>query len=416
MTGNGGDIVRQALSGIRVLEVCDELGQYAGKLLADLGADVIKIEPPAGEGSRLVPPFVDDIPDPNRSLSFWYYNTNKRSIILNLADQDADQHAFLDLVRTADIVIEGGRPGRLASLGLGFERMRAARSNLIMCSMTPFGQDGPWSGNLSSDMVALALGGQMNMCGYDPSDAPDAPPIYPQADHGFNTAGHFAAMGMLVALLHRDQTGEGQYIDCSMHEALAGTTELGMPYWLYGGQNILRQTGRHASVARTERWVYRARDGRDVLVFGVGRDSSTWPKVKRWLQGHGFGFQLDEARFDDPQRRQPGRGSPEAREIMETVAAFIAATDAETVYREAQAIDQAWGVVRTPDETVDDPHWWDRSFFVDAPVPGDESRFAAMPGAPYLLSATPWTLTRPAPNLGEHTDELLAEIASTVGS
>ena len=151
MTGNGGDIVRQALSGIRVLEVCDELGQYAGKLLADLGADVIKIEPPAGEGSRLVPPFVDDIPDPNRSLSFWYYNTNKRSIVLNLADQDADQHAFFDLVRTADIVLEGGRPGRLASLGLGFERMRAARSNLIMCSMTPFGQDGPWSGNLSSE-------------------------------------------------------------------------------------------------------------------------------------------------------------------------------------------------------------------------------------------------------------------------
>ncbi len=398
--GTGG-----ALDGIRILEVCDELGQYAGKLLADLGADVIKIEPPSGSAARAATPHVEGAP--GESASFWYYNTNKRSIVLDLESSEEDRAAFRELAEHADVVLEGGAPGRLAALGIGYDTLRGTNPALIHCAVTPFGQDGPWANYHSSDMVALALGGQMNMCGYDPEDLPGAPPTYPQVDHGYNTAGHFATVGILVALLHRDATGQGQFIDCSMHEALAGTTELGMPYWLYSGQNIIRQTGRHASVARTERWVYHAKDGRDVLVFGVGRDPSTWPKVKKWLQASGFGAQLDEERFASPLARQPGRGSLEAKELMAVVAEFIANTDAETVYREAQALDQAWGVVRAPDETLADPHWADRGFFVEAPVPGRPGTSAKMPGAPYTLSATPWSLRRPAPGLGEHNGEVL---------
>jgi benzylsuccinate CoA-transferase BbsE subunit len=120
-------------------------------------------------------------------------------------------------------------------------------------------------------------------------------------------------------------------------------------------------------------------------------------------------MQLDEERFNDPIARQPGRGAPEAKELMGVVRDFIAATPAEQVYREAQAIDQAWGVVRAPDETISDPHWADRGFFVEAPIPGRTGEQAVMPGAPYTLSATPWSLRRAAPALGADSAEILGK-------
>lgn len=399
------------LADLRVIELCDELGQLAGKLLADMGADVIKVEPPSGSTARAIGPFARDVPGPNRSLNFWYYNTNKRSIVLDLAASGADRDAFRSLVSGADVLIESNPPGWLPGLGLGYDELCSGNPGLIMCSITPFGQDGPWRDFQSTDMVALALGGQMMMNGYDPEDADGAPPIRGHGDQGFNTACFTASHGILAALLHRDATGEGQYIDCSMHEALACTTEVAMPYYLYRRENVQRQTGRHASVRRTERWMHRARDGRDILVFGVGRDNKSWQEIKRWFQSQGIGMQFDEPRFDDPANRQPGRGAPEAGEVMAAVAQFIAANDAEDVYRGGQARDQAWGIVRAPDENLADEHWWDRGFF--ALVSGEGiAEPCAMPGAPYLFSATPWELRRPAPRLGEHTDEVLSELTA----
>ena len=396
------------LAGLRVIELCDELGQYAGKLLADLGADVTKVEPPEGSTARGVGPFVRDIPGPNRSLNFWYHNTNKRSVVLDYANDESDRARLCALVDSADILIEDRPPGTLADLGLGYAALSSQHSALISCSITPFGQDGPWSGYRSSDMVALALGGNMNMNGYDPEDAPGAPPIRGHGDQGYQTACHFAVMGILAALFHRDAAGEGQYIDASMHEALNATTEVGLPYWFYKRQDIIRQTGRHASVQRTEPWVYETGDGL-VNVFGVGRDNASWKKIKQWFQAEGYGANFDEPRFDDPRNRQPGRGSPEAAEISREVDRFFHAHKAQEIYRGGQERGQAWGVVRSPDETLDDPHLHDRGFFV--PTTGEGlDREALMPGAPYVLSATPWELRRPAPRLGEHTAEVLAEL------
>jgi len=400
------------LAGIRVIEICDELGQLAGKLLADMGADVIKVEPPGGSTARTIGPFVKDIPGVNRSLNFWYHNTNKRSVVLDLS-LPPDRETAVRLVRTADVVIESNPPGYLASLGLSYDRLRAAMPGLIMCAITPFGQDGPWSGWKSSDLVALALGGPMRMNGYDPEDAPGAPPIRGHGDQGYNTACHFAVMGVLAALLDFDRTGKGQFIDCSMHEALSCTVEVGMPYWFYKRLDVIRQTGRHAAARRTERWLYKARDGRDLILFGVGRDNASWAKLKLWYQSEGFGLQFDDPRFDDPRRRQPGRGSPEAEEIMAETGRFIAAHDSDYVYRGGQSLSQAWGTVRSPDETLDDPHLWDRGFFVMTRGEGVDGE-VAMPGAPYRFSVTPWELRRPAPQLGEHTTEVLAEMGSAV--
>lgn len=396
------------LAGLRVIELCDELGQYAGKLLADLGADVIKVEPPDGSTARTVGPFVRDVPGPNRSLNFWYHNTNKRSVVLDCANSESDRIRLRALIARADILVEDHPPGTLTDLDLGYPALSTQHAALIHCSITPFGQDGPWSGYRSSDMVALALGGNMNMNGYDPEDAPGAPPIRGHGDQGYQTACHFAVMGILAAVFHRDATGEGQYIDASMHEALNATTEVGLPYWFYKRQDIIRQTGRHASVQRTEPWVYETGDGL-VNVFGVGRDNASWKKIKQWFQSEGYGANFDEPRFDDPRNRQPGRGSPEAAEISGEVNRFFHAHKAQEIYRGGQERGQAWGVVRSPDETLDDPHLHDRGFFVPTTGEGMDGE-ALMPGAPYLLSATPWELRRPAPRLGEHTAEVLAEL------
>ena len=398
------------LADVRVIELCDELGQYAGKLLADMGADVIKIEPPDGSSARRVGPFVKDVPGPNRSLNFWYHNTNKRSVILDLEGSPADRERVKQLSASASILLEDRKPGALAALGLGHESLRADNPGLIVCSVTPFGQDGPWAQYGSSDFVALALGGQMAMNGYSPEDAPGAPPIRGHGDQGYNTACHHACHGVLAALLYRDRTGLGQHVDCSMHEALSQTVEVGMPHYLYVREDVTRQTARHAAFRRTEPWLMKAGDGKDLILFGIGRDNTSWRKLKAWYQSRGFGLQFDEERFDSPAARQPGRGSAEAAEINEETRKFIAAHDAEYVYRNGQQIDQAWGSVRSPEETLDDQHFWDRGFFVHTSGEGAPEPLA-MPGPPYWLSATPWELRRPAPKLGEHTAEVLAELA-----
>ncbi len=396
------------LAGLRVIEECGPLGQYAGKLLADMGADVIKVEPPEGSSARRIGPFVKDTPGVNRSLNFWYYNTNKRSVVLDLESSEDDRESFEKLVRTADILIEDCTPGELPALGLGHDAFKDHPA-LIYCSITPFGQDGPWAKYASSDMVGLALGGPMMMNGYDPEDASGAPPIRGHGDQGYNTACHYAVHGILAALLYRDRTGLGQYVDCSMHEALSCTVEVGMPYWLYAREDVVRQTARHAAARRTERWLVHAADGRDLILFGIGRDNSSWRKLKAWFQSHGFGMNFDEERFDAPQSRQPGRGSKEASEVYAEVARFVASQPGEYVYRGGQERDQAWGTIRSPEETLEDAHFWDRGHFVHTTGEGIDAP-AAMPGAPYWFSKTPWELRFPAPKLGEHTSEVLESL------
>jgi benzylsuccinate CoA-transferase BbsE subunit len=396
------------LAGLRVVERCGALGQYAGKLLADMGADVVKVEPPGGSEARAIGPFVDDVPGPNRSLNFWYFNTNKRSVVLDLAEPDGAA-TWRELAAAADVVIEDGRAGELDRLGAGYRAVAPQAPGLIWCAMTPFGQDGPWAEYEATDMVLLALGGAMMMNGYDPEDAEEAPPIRGHGDQGYLTACHYAVQGILAALLWRDRTGEGQFIDCSAHEAISSTTEVALPYWFTQRVNVIRQTGRHAAATRTERWLYRAGDGRWVLVFGVGRDNASWKRIKEWFQSEGFGLQFDEPRFDDPLNRQAARGSPEAAEIFAELGRFIAAHTAEAVYRGGQERRQAWGIVRSPEEALFDPHWDDRGFWAEVEGEGREGRPVRMPGAPYRFGATPWELRRPAPKLGEHTGEVLAE-------
>ncbi|MCI0897466.1 MAG: CoA transferase, partial [Chloroflexi bacterium] len=161
------------LAGVRVLELTGEHAQFCGKLMADLGADVIKIEPPGGQENRNIGPFLDDQPGPERSLHFWHYNTSKRGVTIDITKPEG-QAIFRKLAASAELVLESYPAGRLPELGLGYDILSADNPGLIMCSVTPFGQDGPWRDFQTSDLLHLAAGGQMASSGYDPEDVPDA--------------------------------------------------------------------------------------------------------------------------------------------------------------------------------------------------------------------------------------------------
>ena len=148
---------------------------------------------------------------------------------------------------------------------------------------------------------------------------------------------------------------------------------------------------------------------RHVLIFGVGRDNATWRRIKEWFQSEGFGLQFDEERFDSPLNRQPARGTPEGAEIMAEMGRFIAAHDADFVYRGGQEIGNCAGARPRPEDTIADPHWHNRGFFVEVTGEGLDHP-ALMPGAPYVFSRTPWEMRYPAPKLGEHTAEILAQL------
>ena len=389
------------LTGLRILELSDEKGQFCGKLFGDLGADVIKIEPPDGERNRHVGPFLDDIPHPERSLSFWYYNTSKRGITLNL--QTADGRAlFRRLAATADVILETFRPGYLASLGLDFDSLRAENPGLILCSLTPFGQTGPWRDYLSSDLLHMAAGGEMASCGYDEADVPNAPPIAPGGGNAWHMGCHYAYMAIMAALVFRTVSGQGQYIDVSIHEACALTTESAVANYVYRGEVLRRQTGRHHAPGPTPRTQFRAKDGTYVtaLISG-GLNPRNVKNLADLMDVYGMAGDLQDPKYQDP----AVIAANTAHIIDGLLASFIASVPAEEVYHAAQARGFTWGAVRAPEALLDDAHLHDRNFWKTVEHP-EVGRSFVYPGEAAIYNGSPWGISRRAPLIGEHNGEI----------
>ena len=287
-----------ALEGVRVLEVGGEIGAWCGKLLADMGATVVKVEPPGGDRTRSYEPFYQDEPGPERSLYFWHYNTSKKSLTLDL-DAEAGLDLFRRLVAGADVVLDSHQPGHLADLGIGYEELRKVRPDLVMAAVSPFGQDGPYANYAMTDLTALAFGGPAWSCGYDDHDVP---PVRGGGNQGYHTASHFAAIGILIALVHRQQTGVGQFLDVNMHAALNVTTEAGSYTYLVTQENVKRQTGRHASVRQTPPSQILGPGGRYLNVGFPARTEEQWIQLLAWLEDEGVVGDLQE--YLSPPSRQ----------------------------------------------------------------------------------------------------------------
>jgi len=391
------------LVGLRVLELADEKGHFCGKLLGDLGADVVKIEPPGGEACRHVGPFLDDIPNPERSLSFWYYNTSKRGITLGL--ETADGHAlFRRLAADADVILETFRPGFLASIGLDYESLRINNEGLVMCALTPFGQTGPWRDFLSSDLLHMAAGGEMASCGYDEADVPNAPPIAPGGGNAWHMGCHFAYISIMAALVHRTFSGVGQFIDVSIHEACALTTEAAVANYIYRGEVLLRQTGRHHAIGVTPRTQFLAKDGSYVcaLISG-GLNPRNVKNLADLMDSYGMAGDLKDPRFQEPPEI-----TANASHIYDLLAGFIASLPAEEVYHAGQKRGFTWGAVRQPEALLDDPHLHDRGFWKEVNHP-ELGRSFVYPGEAAIYSDSPWRISRRAPLIGEHNRQIFCE-------
>jgi crotonobetainyl-CoA:carnitine CoA-transferase CaiB-like acyl-CoA transferase len=396
-----------ALAGIRVVELAHDHTMFAVKLLGDLGADVIAVEPPGGHRSRRYGPFVDDEEHPDRSLWWWYYNTSKRAVEIDLAIEEGRQ-LFRRLVGTADLVVEGEAPGTLAELGVDHGTLRAERPELVWLSITPFGGQGPRAAEAATDLTLLAAGGAVWSCGYDDHTIP---PVRGGGNQSLHIAGVFGAMSALTALLSRWETGRGQHIDLSMYAAANVTTESGSFEWLVAGQAVQRQTGRHAAFTPTMETQVRAADGRHVSTGFPPHEARDYVSILGWLDQLG----LRQA-FGDAVLLELGveRGGVDYRDIGSDPVAteiygagrealcFIAAhVSAHEFFVGTQERDIQCGVVYAPEEALEDEHFVARGFPVEVGHP-ELDRVVVYPGAPFKLSATPWAVGRRPPLVGEH--------------
>jgi crotonobetainyl-CoA:carnitine CoA-transferase CaiB-like acyl-CoA transferase len=232
----------------------------------------------------------------------------------------------------------------------------------------------------------------------------------PEGNHSLALAGEFACIGIMTALWHRHRTGRGQLIDVSIHEAVSCTTEGAFNVWEYNRRIVQRQTNRHAIATRTLPWSLRCSDGRYVALMGGGfpRDARVWDALIAWMEEKGLAGDLAGAKFPG------GAISPEERQaIMAKIHRFVEALPSGEVYRRGQACHLPWGLVRMPEENLDDPHWSDREFFVEVELPGYEKPLR-IPGAPYKFEKTPVEVRRRAPLLGEHNYEVYSGLGYSV--
>lgn len=397
------------LTGVRVVEVGCEHVAWAGRLLADLGAEVTVVEPPGGSVQRTYGPFADDRPGPERSLWWWHYHASKRSVVSDLSRPD---DRLLRLVERADVLLVSDDDAALAPAGLDWPTRSAADPRVVMVSVTPFGRDSHRRDEPVTDLTLLAESGPVWSCGYDDHSLP---PVRGGGNQALQAAGNWAVMTLLVALVARDRTGTGQLIDVSMVAAGNVTTEMATYTWLLAGWELQRQTGRHASVTPTAPVQVRCADGRYATTGVPPREPAEYRALLDLLERTGL---RDE--FPDAAVLELGAERDTALDFADVgrdplVAVIVTAArdvvwflaerlDAHRFFVETQSIGLATGIVYTPDEALADAHFVERGFPVHLEHPEIDRPYTA-PGAPYRFTTTPATVGR-APLLGEHQADL----------
>ena len=391
-----------ALAGLTVLDLGSALGNYCTKLFADLGANVILVEPVDGTQSRTMTPHLGSHEDQDSSLYFQYNNTNKRSIALDL-DTAEGVVVFRQLVASASLIVESDAPGAMEARGLGYATLKAINPGIVLTSITPFGQTGPYAGWKGEDIVAMALGGMMSLGGYF-----DSAPIVPFGYQGIAAANLFAAVASMAAIYEAEASGEGQHIDVSMQECIVMGMENAVQFFDLEGTVRKRSAGQQREAGSG---VFRCKDGFIYLMAaGVGANRF-WGHTVEWLAEEGIeGVEaLRDPRWDN----RDYLSTAEAKDTFARVFSGFALrhTKAE-LYQRGQARRIPIAPVCTTADILASRQLREREFFV--PVAPDMFPGTALqaggqfPGAPYKFGATPWSLKRLAPTLGQHTREILS--------
>ena len=383
--------MRGALDGLRVLEIGELVSApYAAKLLADLGAEVVKIEPPAGDPARRRGPFPGGTPHAEKSGLFLYLNANKRGITLDLASA-AGRETLDRLVAGADLLVHNVHPLDMAACGLDYARLATLNPRLVMTSIAPFGLAGPHAGYRGCDVVTWSAGGVAALNGA-PGE-PDLPPLKTFGDQSGFQAALTATVGSLGALFARLTTGRGEHVEVSAQECVAAILELTFEYWPYTGL-VASRLGQKPIQPLC---FMECRDG---WIFLCAIEEHQWERFvdimgnPEWAGLELFANRLTRgANFDA---------------LQALLQEWCRDQSVQELYEAAQRRRIPFAPVSTMGDLVASPHLRARGFFVTVEHPAAGP--VTMPGAPYKLSATPWQLRRPAPCLGQHTAEVLDEV------
>jgi crotonobetainyl-CoA:carnitine CoA-transferase CaiB-like acyl-CoA transferase len=365
------EALHAALRQLRVLDLTSSSSAYCGRILADLGADVVKVESPAGDPSRLEAPHSELAPRPE-SLSFLYGNAGKKSVVVDLTE-GAGRERFRQLAASSDLILESEPAGRLSSLGLGFSDLALNHRALIMTSITGFGQTGPESGFRSNDLVTSALGGLMISVG----DALD-PPLRLAGHQTEVISAVFAAASSLIAVFHRDRTGQGQHVDISRLEVTVAATHIaGVGKWLEDG--IIPKRVGTGLVASVPSGAYRCRDG---LVYLMVNRPAHWEALARWIQEVTGNEEVLSSEF---------RGASSIRlpyrELLDVFIGSLATTlSVDEMVREGQSRHIAVTPIATARSILEDPDLRERNFFVDLMT--ESGRVIRAPGLPFRSIST----------------------------
>ncbi|MCH8351992.1 MAG: CoA transferase [Chloroflexi bacterium] len=375
-----------ALDGVKVLDLSQDIaGSFCARLLADYGAEVLKLEPPGGAALRRMGPFFQDDPHPEKSLFFLVLNLNKKGATINL-ESATGRAIFKELIEHVDVVVESYQPGYLASLGLGYDDLEQLNPGLVMTSITPFGQDGPYSQYQGEEIVSYAMGMIMSVSGIQGREPLKHGGFQAQYEGGLNGA---AATAM--ALFSQVNTGEGQHIDVSVTECVASSmmaTQTMYPF-MGGTQHRRRAQGGMFThpMACADGWI--------IVQTGGG---ASWEDICDLFEAP----EMMDPRFSDPAQR-PQNGAELDRIIVDA----IKDRSKWDLFPKAAQARILFGVVQTPRELVECPQLASRDFFreVDHPVIGR----IKVPAVLFNFSVSPYQLRCPSPTLGQNNREIYVE-------
>lgn len=400
-----------ALSPYLVLDLTDEKGFFCGKLLGDLGADVIKIEKPGGDPSRSRGPFFHDSNNPERSLYWFAFNSNKRGITLDI-ESTKGQDLFKRLVGVADFLIESATPGHMDKLGLGYPVLSAVNPRLIMTSITPFGQTGPKSSHKACELTCWASGAAMYCCGY-----PNEPPLNLSMPHPYQHGGSEAAAASMIAHYHRELTGEGQYIDVSIQESVIGTLMETQEAWALQQFNF-RRSGQCFTFTQPDggtvrqRYCFPCKDGW-IAAYALGGGYATNVKnvktIAHWMDEHGMApeWLKDFDWVHDYETRVLTQEKIDTIEGLMTD--FYMTKSKKELYEGALTKGAILAPVSNPRDILESEQLEARGFWAQVKHPelGEDVTYCG-PWAKF--SETPVTVRRGAPLVGEHNAEVYGDL------
>ena len=377
-----------ALDGIKVLDLTHHIaGPYCTKLLADFGADVIKVERPEGDAGRRMPPFFHDETDIEKSLLFLYLNTNKRGVTINLKTRQG-REMVKDLVKDADMVVENFSPRVMPGLGLDYEALRESNPSLVMVSISNFGQTGPYRDYLATDIVEYAMGGLMYIFG-----TYAGVPLKHAFHQAQFRAGTNSASAALMAMYHQRSTGQGQHVDVSIQECVASGLRDIIDNYTYTGGVRRRQPNHNGDLTRLRE----VSDGYILPNPGITARLN-WDVVADFL---------DAPELNDDKFNTASAQLANAKELGEIMDRRFLDKKKYDMFFAAHKLRFIYGIVQSPEEVMVDEQFEARGYFVEVDHPATGA--LKYPGAPFGMDATPWEVRRPAPTLGEHNRELLGE-------